>query len=311
MEVTTARSAVATATGRPCGSAATIERMTSSASTPGSLNSTRTPRAPRGWRRHDTRPVEHDGDLDPRAGGERAELGDQPVALVGQRQLGVAGLADVVAVDDEVQRRHGQQGVEPGDAVDLGAGLGRAARPPRGRRAGDRRRRARARGGARRRRRRACRPGATRRVSSAWRASRAACRAAATSVAARSARCRSASARPRSRSQVGVGRGQPLRGLGAQRGHLRLGRAARVERGAQGGALLGQAPAQLQELGLALLAGFAGLGAGLGQLAAQPLHLGGELVDLRQQRVPLGLDLADLGPLGRGGHRGRRLGVAG
>ena len=48
MELTTARSAVTTATGRPCGSAATIERMTSSASTPGSLNSTRTPRAPRG-----------------------------------------------------------------------------------------------------------------------------------------------------------------------------------------------------------------------------------------------------------------------
>ena len=103
----------------------------------------------------------------------------------------------------------------------------------------------------------------------------------------------------------------PRRGLGAQRRHLLLGGRARVQRGAQRGALLGQAPAQLQELGLALLARLPDLRAGLGQLAAQALQLGGELVDLRQQRVPLGLDLADLDPAGGGRHRVRRVRVAG
>src|SRR5262249_47060900 len=43
-ESATARSDVTTTTGRPSGSAATNARITSSASTPGSLNSTRTPR---------------------------------------------------------------------------------------------------------------------------------------------------------------------------------------------------------------------------------------------------------------------------
>src|SRR3954451_19949471 len=44
---TTALSEVTTTTGRPFGSLATRARITSSASTPGSLNSTRTPREPR------------------------------------------------------------------------------------------------------------------------------------------------------------------------------------------------------------------------------------------------------------------------
>ena len=109
----------------------------------------------------------------------------------------------------------------------------------------------------------------------------------------------------------GRGRGDPGLGLGAQRRHLLFGGRAGVERGAQRGALLGQAPAQLEELGLALLARLPDLGAGLGQLAAQPLQLGGELVDLRQQRVPLGLDLADLDAAGGGRHRVRRVRVAG
>ena len=110
----------------------------------------------------------------------------------------------------------------------------------------------------------------------------------------------------------GRGRGDPGLGVGAQRRHLLLGGRAGVERAAQRGALLGQAPAQLQELGLALLARLPGLGAGLGQLAAQPLQLGGELVDPRQQaRRARPRSLADLDAAGGGGHRVGGVRVAG
>ena len=67
----------------------------------------------------------------------------------------------------------------------------------------------------------------------------------------------------------------------------------------------------MEELGLALLARLPDLGPGLGQLAAQPLQLGGELVDLRQQRVALRLDLADLDATGGGGHRVGGVRIAG
>ena len=91
--------------------------MTSSASTPRSQNSTRTPRgAATGTASTPAPSKTRVTSVDVRAA-ERGELVHQPIALVGERELGVTGLRHVVAVHDEVHGGQREQPVERGRVV--------------------------------------------------------------------------------------------------------------------------------------------------------------------------------------------------
>jgi hypothetical protein len=95
---------------------------------------------------------------------------------------------------------------------------------------------------------------------------------------------------------LGDGGGEVPLGPLAQLVGRPLGGGLRVAGRPQRGPLLGDAPAQLLVLVVALLPGRAGMGAGLGELAAQPFELDGELVHSGQRGVTLGTQLPRLAP---------------